>query len=185
MFLTIPPSVAVCLPSSAYGTIWYCLLILAKLSLLFPPAEGRAFGVDYPTMRTASLGVKAKLQSLIIGDDVWRNSVAVQDKMLLWLERAGSDAPSLFHSPRNQSVSAGHKVPSLPIAKCFKEICEHQKQQNDLTTPSEMQAASIDALCDIPDDIDSNLWQQMLDNFTWFGPGMDNDLSFMDFGNAI
>jgi hypothetical protein len=33
--------------------------------------------------------------------------------------------------------------------------------------------------------MDSNPWQQMLDNFTWFGPGMDNDLSFMDFGNAI
>ncbi|KAL2855589.1 hypothetical protein BJX68DRAFT_263947 [Aspergillus pseudodeflectus] len=185
MFLAIPPSVAVCLPSSAYGTIWYCLLILAKLSLLFPPAEGRIFGVDYPTIRTASLGIKAKVQALSIGDDVWHNSVAVQEKMLSWLERAGSDAPSLFHSPRKQSGSAVHKAPSVPIARCFRELCEHQDERKDPPTPSEMQAASIDTLFAVPDDMDSNLWQQMLHNFTWFGPGMDNDLSFMDFGNPI
>ncbi|KAJ0416239.1 hypothetical protein BJY00DRAFT_238069 [Aspergillus carlsbadensis] len=185
MFLIMPSSVAVCLPSSSYGTIWYCLLLLAKLSLLFPAAEGRILGVDYPTIRTAALGVIAKLQSLSVGEDVWHNAVAVQEKMLSWLERAGSDPPSLFHSPRKQAGYAGDKALSLSNAQWIKEMGEHRGGQNNISTPSAVQAASIDTPYALPNDMDSNLWQQMLDSFTWFGPGMDNDLSFLELGNAI
>ncbi|KAL2802834.1 hypothetical protein BJX63DRAFT_413803 [Aspergillus granulosus] len=62
------------LPASTYGTTWY--------RLLFPPAEGREFGVDFLIIRNVALGAMGKLQALSVSDDVWHNAVTVQEKML-------------------------------------------------------------------------------------------------------
>ncbi|KIA75564.1 hypothetical protein HK57_00667 [Aspergillus ustus] len=199
LFISIPPAVCMSLPASAYGTIWYCLLMLAKLSLLFPAGEGREFGIDDATIRAAALGVNAKLQVLSVGDDVWCNAVSVQEKMLAWLERAGADAPALFHSPRKQAgASAGipcasDKVPCLPSVQWMKELNgdahrakqPQQAQEQHVANVSSAQVTSTDAQFVLPDDMEFGLWEQMLDNFTWFGPGMENDMSFMDFGTAL
>ncbi|KAL2846885.1 hypothetical protein BJY01DRAFT_263211 [Aspergillus pseudoustus] len=194
LFIATPPSVCMCLPASAYGTIWYCLLMLAKLSLLFPADEGRACGVDDATIRAAALRVNGKLQTMSIGDDVWRNAVSVQEKMLAWLERAGADAPALFHSPKKQagasSAGTSDKVPCLPSVQWMKELAgdahrAKQEQQRHVTNMPAADIPSTDTQFCLADDMEFGLWQQMLDNFTWFGPGMENDMSFMDTGTAL
>lgn len=134
------------LPASSYATIWYALLSLSKLSLLFHSNQ-----LDRD-IHGKGVSIVRKFEEVSVGADVWASSKKVVGNMLAWLTESLASI---------QSASASSQ-------DSYRESCMDQSP-----TSSSENAASVDLMQLEPtEDLDAAAWQQMLDNFTWFDPGM-------------
>ncbi|KAL4995126.1 hypothetical protein BDV10DRAFT_137557 [Aspergillus recurvatus] len=173
-FLAAPVSVAGHLPASAYATVWYCLLVLSKLTILFHPDEHQALGVNKEGLHHIGVGVMAKFKKLVpeIGENnFWTSSRNVIATMLAWLEK--SDGNGSCHLQTNSAGRDSHGKPITDPSQDYEQGL-HVAQQPD--TPGN--ATSMDMWFQSTNYLDDGMWQQMLDNFTWFGPAAGDALGF-------
>lgn len=86
--LELPLDTMVHLPLSSHTTLWYCLLILSKLTLLSSTdVWDEKAGFKKEDVYQLGLDVMTKFRALSIGDDVWANSGRVVGSMLSWFEK--------------------------------------------------------------------------------------------------
>lgn len=180
-FLTIPSSVAVHLPSSAYSTIWYGLLVLAKLTVLFHPDESQvASVVDNKGTRDRGLAIIQKFGEFSPGDNnVWGSSITVVRKLLSWLENSNAPSSSITF---NNSSSHGNPI-QLPQCQGSSQGESGQVGDNSVQqvmSPEHHVTSKGNTWDGLTDEFDDNLWQQMLDSFTWFGPAVESNFGCDD-----
>ncbi|KAL2869453.1 uncharacterized protein BJX67DRAFT_379007 [Aspergillus lucknowensis] len=183
-FVVVPSTTAIHLPVPTYGTIWYCLLMLAKLCLLFSSEEAQKFGVDKSTVQKNGVAIIAKFKELTIGDDVWANSIKVVERMLSWLEKASTEGQSPFTPPKKRLTQRRDGSCQTTVQASVPGDGHKSAREAAIAPHRAPEHASPTGLWDqTPDDPAFDLWQQMLDSFTWVGPGMENDFSSTDLGN--
>jgi hypothetical protein len=86
--LELPLDTIVHLPACSLTTLWYCLLILSKLTLLAPTdVWNEKIGLEKKSVYQLGLDTMKKFGALSTGDDVWANSRRVIGSMLSWLEK--------------------------------------------------------------------------------------------------
>lgn len=86
--LELPLDTIVHLPACSLTTLWYCLLILSKLTLLAPTdVWNEKIGLEKKCVYQLGLDTMKKFGALSTGDDVWANSRRVIGSMLSWLEK--------------------------------------------------------------------------------------------------
>jgi len=86
--LELPLDTIVHLPACSLTTLWYCLLILSKLTLLAPTdVWNEKIGLEKKSVYQLGLDTMEKFGALSTGDDVWANSRRVIGSMLSWLEK--------------------------------------------------------------------------------------------------
>ncbi|RDW89901.1 Zn(II)2Cys6 transcription factor domain-containing protein [Aspergillus mulundensis] len=178
-FLAAPVSVAAHLSAPAYATIWYCLLVLSKLSILFHPNEHRAIGVDKKRIHDIGVAIMAKFKELAPEngkENFWARSSNVIANMLAWLQRSNGNA-----SGNSQPISVGHDT----LGKPGSDASQDHEPKSSLAQQAVWQSAGspgniapMDMWLQPVDAFDPSLWQQMLDNFTWFGPVAGDSLGF-------
>ncbi|KAL4778917.1 hypothetical protein BJX76DRAFT_365716 [Aspergillus varians] len=187
-FLAAPTSVTVHFPASSYTTIWYCLLVLSKLSLLFRPNDHQAIGVDKKKIHDKGVAIMEKFKDLSQGDDFWASSRSVIVKMLAWLEKSHSEAQPVSTDTRmgtHPRCCESHGSNHAPVS----DSNSSQAQGSDIArqavvwppayAPGLEHVASIDDVqFQLANGLDNGLWQQMLDSFTWFGPAAGDGLGF-------
>ncbi|KAL4939391.1 hypothetical protein BDV06DRAFT_199081 [Aspergillus oleicola] len=148
MFLAAPSPVIIHLPASAHATTWFCLLALSKLSLLFQTRGDQAIeaGVDKKSINDKGVSIIQRFQELDPGEEgFWTSSRRVIASMLAWLEKSSADA-----RPKSASTDRHTQNYRPPVS-------------------SLEQAPATEVGFSWTDALDAELWQQMLDNFTWYG----------------
>ncbi|KAH8888402.1 hypothetical protein GQ53DRAFT_238248 [Thozetella sp. PMI_491] len=85
-FLELPDSTVVHLPGPSFLTVWYCLLIMAKLTMLAPQnALGDIDALGRSQTRQVTLAVVNRLQLFSRGEDWWATSARMA-QLVPWLE---------------------------------------------------------------------------------------------------
>ncbi|KAL3478354.1 hypothetical protein BJX99DRAFT_108027 [Aspergillus californicus] len=187
-WLEIPSTVAMHLPANAYNTIWYCMLALCKLSLLFDSDSTETVAVGKKNIYERGVAIIQRFEEMSRSEDVWLNSKEVVGTMLAWLERTSSGA----ENQRGPAVSTSRLGGNGNHDDADKRPLEHEHtwegQGVDISQPSgwlATEAPGTVVSSDMqfhPTELDTAMWQQMLDNFTWFGPGLEDTSSFSTYG---
>ncbi|PYH91177.1 hypothetical protein BO71DRAFT_56476 [Aspergillus ellipticus CBS 707.79] len=174
-YIEIPPAVAVHLPASSYYTIWYVLLVLAKLSLLFGNYNHPTPEIDSRRVYEDVLATMRKIATLSMGDDIWSNCRVIS--MVAWLEKTRNEAlrqypgsishlvqhPSESYGPARSAASwQGHPAPVIASFDA-----QPQWTPAQLPVPADP-AVYLESL--IHHDWDTGIWRQTLEAFTMFGP---------------
>ncbi|KAL4743284.1 hypothetical protein BDV11DRAFT_166407 [Aspergillus similis] len=173
-FLAAPISAAGHFPASAYTTVWYCLLVLSKLSILFHPDEHRTLGVDKESIRHVGVDIMVRFKNLTpeIGENnFWMSSRNAIANMLAWLEKSNGNVGG--HSQTDFAGRDGHGKPMIDSPQDY-ELGSNVAQQLEFSGS----AAPWNIWFQSTDYLDARLWQQMLDNVTWFDPVAGDSLSF-------
>ncbi|KAL4806648.1 hypothetical protein BDV18DRAFT_137940 [Aspergillus unguis] len=169
-FLAAPLSVAYHLPTSSYGKLWYCLLMLSKLNIVFHVNKLSAVGVDKKRIHDKGVAIIQKFTDLAVDkNDIWTSSRKVIANMLAWLDKSMSNVESQSASTTDPT---GESEP-VPESEEQEPKPDSADQPDWLTTSYSSQDV-MDFQFSL-DDIDGGLWQQMLDSFTWFGPVPGDD----------
>ncbi|GLA19120.1 hypothetical protein AnigIFM62618_006783 [Aspergillus niger] len=170
-YLQVPPDVAVHLPASSYYTLWYVMLVLAKVSLLFGNYNHPTPEIDSRRVHEDVLATMRKIASLSLGDDIWSNCRVIS--MVAWLEKSKSEAQrqcSISHVVQHPSEAYGPPRPPVswqgPPPSIVFETQPHW-------TPSQLPvqpepAVYLETL--MQNDWDTGIWRQTLEAFTMFGP---------------
>ncbi|PYI03937.1 hypothetical protein BO78DRAFT_321610 [Aspergillus sclerotiicarbonarius CBS 121057] len=172
-YIQIPASVAVHLPASSYYTIWYVMLVLAKVSLLFGNYNHPTPDIDSRRVHEDVLATMRKIDTLSLGDDIWSNCRVIS--MVAWLEKQKKEAQrqcSISHvvqhsnegyGPARPSVSWQSPPPPAPI------IFETQPHWAPAQLPVQPEpTVYLESL--MHNDWDTGMWRQTLEAFTMFGP---------------
>lgn len=168
-FLSTPSTVAINLPTTSYTILWYGLLVLSKLSLLFPDDAAESIGVDNQKIRSVGVAIMQRIGSFSQEGDVWENSKKVLGSMLLWLEKSKpetrqtvSDKASSTVVTRNVSDhTASNQVGLSPLLEASEGIYIHQNTWPMVEFPDHSDSAAyIEAHAAM--DWDAGLWQGML-----------------------
>ncbi|KAL4956321.1 hypothetical protein BDW69DRAFT_203445 [Aspergillus filifer] len=146
-FLAVPSSLIIHLPASAHATTWFCLLALSKLSLLFQTRGDQAIkvGLDNKSIHDKGAAIMQRFQDLDHGGEgFWTSSRKIIASMLAWLKKPGADV-----RPKSASTDIHTQNDWSPVG-----------------SPGQATAMAVEF--PLTDALDAELWQQMLDNFTWF-----------------
>lgn len=183
-FLTTPSTVAVHLPTTSYTILWYGLLVLSKLSLLFPNDTAEPLGIDNQRIRNVGVAIMQRIGSFSQGGDVWGNSKKVIGSMLLWLEKS---------KPETRETDFDKTIPTVSISN----VSDHTASNQDGETPmletiqgtdvqetwpmneSPAQSHSVAYIeAHAAMDWDASLWQEMLESLPWFSTSFDDPSVF-------
>lgn len=184
-FLITPFNAAVHLPISSYTILWYALLVLSKLSLLFPSDVAEPLGVDNLKIRNVGIAIMQKIGSFSQGGDIWENCKKVIGSMLSWLEKSNLEtrqsAPDktgpmvLTRNASNNirdylSFDQTEHNPSLAMGG---DVYIHQGAWPSIDFPSHLEPeAYIEAQPTV--ELDASLWEEMLESLTWPSSSIDN-----------
>lgn len=184
-FLSTPSAVAVHLPTTSYTILWYGLLVLSKLSLLFPNDTTEPFGVDNKKIRNVGVAIMQRIGSFSQGGDVWENSKKVIGSMLLWLEKSNPETRQMVSDNASPTVitknASGHVASDQagpnPLLEASEDVDIHQE-----ILPVIDNLGHFDSAAYIEDhaamDWDASLWQGMLESLPWFSTSMDGPSVF-------
>lgn len=137
----------------SYTTIWYGLLVLSKLSLLSDAGtEGKA--VYNKDVYNLGLAAMQKMEAMSRGDNVWDNCRAVIGSMISWLESSRTQPQSMQVPGTTKDAGNAHMLPQ-PIPEDFPRLTESAA---------------------VAEDWDAMVWQQMLQDLTWIGPPVEQQL---------
>lgn len=179
-FLSTSSTIAIHLPTTSYTLLWYGLLVLSKLSLLFPNNTSKPLGVDNEKIRNVGVAIMQRIGSFSQGGDVWENSKKVIGSMLLWLEKSkpetrqtASDKASPTVLTRNASDgTASDQAASNPLLEASEDIEIHQDTWPMIDNQGYFDSAAyIEAHATM--DWNASLWQGMLESLPWFSTSMD------------
>lgn len=135
-FLELPSSVAVDLPITSLITVWYCLLIICKLTVLAPLASRNTW-IDRDELgrsraRQLSLAVVDRFGSLSCGSDFWQLTTRVFCGLIPWLDEkldaSNTDTGSVtFPTPIDGSRASG----PMPAAGSATEGMNRSRRPGD------------------------------------------------------
>lgn len=172
------------LPSNAYNTIWYCLLALSKLSLLFDSDSVEVVAVGKKNIYERGVAIIQRFEEMSKNEDVWLNSKEVVGTLLAWLEKTNAVGNQRDNAvPTTRTAGSHEGSDKQPVEQIWEgqgiDISNQSvwPPMEDLETvvTSDLQFHPIEGM-------DIAVWQQMLDNFTWFGPGIEDSSSFSTYG---
>lgn len=184
-FLSIPGTVAVHLPTTSYTIVWYGLLVLSKLSLLFPNDAAEPLGLDNRKIRDVGIAITQRIGSFSQGGDVWENSKRVVGSMLLWLEKSKPETrhtafenTSPMAVARNMSdYTAPDKAQLNLLSEASDDVDCYQDTWPMIEIPDQMDAAAyIEA--HVAMNWDASLWQGMFESLTWPNTSIDDQSVF-------
>ncbi|KAK9557176.1 hypothetical protein V6Z79_005282 [Aspergillus fumigatus] len=153
VFLASPALVTPNLPMFIYTTIWYGLLVLSKLSLLSDTATESKV-VYNKDVSNLGLAAMQKMETMSRGDNVWDNCRAVIGSMISWLESSRGQPQSMQAPGNTKDAGDAHMLP--------------QPTPEDAPRPTESAA--------VAEDWDATVRQQMLQDLTWIGLPVEQQL---------
>ncbi|KAK9613245.1 hypothetical protein V6Z98_009157 [Aspergillus fumigatus] len=153
VFLASPALVTPNLPIFIYTTIWYGLLVLSKLSLLSDTATESKV-VYNKDVSNLGLAAMQKMETMSRGDNVWDNCRAVIGSMISWLESSRGQPQSMQAPGNTKDAGDAHMLP--------------QPTPEDAPRPTESAA--------VAEDWDATVRQQMLQDLTWIGLPVEQQL---------
>ncbi len=88
-FLELPETVVANLTMPSFMTLWYCLLMLCKLTVLTPWLDRG--GLERSHVRQCILAIVSRFAHISRGDDFWARSTRVISELVPWLDEQLAD----------------------------------------------------------------------------------------------